>query len=77
MAFWFWGAMARSPACPRMRRWMWRSSSALTARPAHKLRARIETKGRDGTGLVFTDADIDTYAALLNLNHDDGELPRA
>lgn len=42
----------------------------------HKLRARIETKGRDGTGLVFTDADIDTYSALLNLNHDD-ELPRA
>jgi hypothetical protein len=34
----------------------------------HKLRARIEGKGRDGTSLVFTDADIDTYSALLHLN---------
>jgi hypothetical protein len=43
----------------------------------HKLHARIETKGRDGTGLVFTDADIDTYSALLHLNLDDGKTPLA
>lgn len=34
----------------------------------HLLRARIESKNRDGTSLVFTDADIDTYSALLHLN---------
>lgn len=43
----------------------------------HKLRARVETRGRDGTGLVFTDADIDTYSALLHLNHNGGDLPQA
>jgi hypothetical protein len=41
----------------------------------HKLRARIETKGRDGIGLVFTDADIDTYSALLHLNLGDDKSP--
>ena len=34
----------------------------------HGLRARSERKNRDGTGLVFTSADIDTYSALLHLN---------
>lgn len=34
----------------------------------HVLRARIESKGRDGINLVFTTADIDTYSALLHLN---------
>jgi hypothetical protein len=37
----------------------------------HVLRARIEGKSRDGTSLVFTDADIDTYSALLHLNLDE------
>jgi hypothetical protein len=32
------------------------------------LRARVESKDRDGTNLVFTDVDIDTYSALLHLN---------
>ena len=34
----------------------------------HVLRARVESKGRDGINLVFTSADIDTYSALLHLN---------
>lgn len=34
----------------------------------HVLRARIESKGRDGTNLVFTGVDIDTYSALLHLS---------
>jgi hypothetical protein len=34
----------------------------------HMLRARVEQKARDGTGLVFTDADIDTFSALLHLD---------
>lgn len=34
----------------------------------HVLHARIERKGRDGTSLVFTNADIDAYSALLHLN---------
>lgn len=34
----------------------------------HVLRARIDGKGRDGTNLVFTDVDIDTFSALLHLN---------
>jgi len=34
----------------------------------HVLRARVESKDRDGTNLVFTDVDIDTYSALLHLN---------
>ena len=37
----------------------------------HVLRARIEAKSRDGTSLVFTGADIDTYSALLHLNLDE------
>ena len=36
----------------------------------HVLRARVESKGRDGINLVFTGADIDTYSALLHLNLD-------
>ena len=36
----------------------------------HVLHARIESKGRDGTSLVFTNADIDAYSALLHLNLD-------
>lgn len=34
----------------------------------HLLRARVDHKSRDGTSLVFTDADIDTFSALLYLN---------
>jgi len=34
----------------------------------HVLRARVESKGRDGINLVFTSADIDTYSALLHLS---------
>ena len=34
----------------------------------HVLRARIESKGRDGTNLVYTGVDIDTYSALLHLS---------
>jgi hypothetical protein len=34
----------------------------------HVLRARVESKGRDGINLVFTSADIDAYSALLHLN---------
>jgi len=37
----------------------------------HILRARVESKSRDGTSLVFTSADIDTYSALLHLNLDE------
>jgi len=37
----------------------------------HVLRARVESKGRDGINLVFTGADIDTYSALLHLNLDE------
>lgn len=43
----------------------------------HKLRARVESRGRDGTSLVFTDADIDTYSALLHLNLGDDKTPLA
>lgn len=35
----------------------------------HTLRARIEKKSRDGTSLVFTDAELDTYSALLDLSY--------
>lgn len=34
----------------------------------HLLRARVDRKTRDGTGLVFTDADIDAFSALLYLD---------
>ena len=34
----------------------------------HRLRARVEERNRDGTSLVFTDADIETYSALLHLD---------
>jgi hypothetical protein len=34
----------------------------------HVLRARVEHKGQNGTNLVFTGADIDTYSALLHLS---------
>lgn len=34
----------------------------------HVLRARVESKDRDGINLVFTSADLDTYSALLHLN---------
>lgn len=34
----------------------------------HVLRARVESKERDGINLVFTSADIDTYSVLLHLN---------
>jgi hypothetical protein len=40
----------------------------------HVLHARIESKGPEGTNLVFTNADIDTYSALLHLNLN--EAPR-
>jgi len=33
----------------------------------HRLRARVEHRHRDGMSLVFTDADIDTYSALLQI----------
>jgi hypothetical protein len=36
----------------------------------HVLRARVEGKSPEGTNLVFTSADIDTYSALLHLNLD-------
>jgi hypothetical protein len=39
----------------------------------HRLRARVEQRGRDGIGLVFTDADLDTYSALLNLGIPDAD----
>lgn len=39
----------------------------------HHLRARIESRGRNGTSLVFTDADLETYSALLHLNNTDPE----
>ena len=42
----------------------------------HVLRARIESKDRDGTNLVFTDVDIDTYSALLHLNLKDPSGPK-
>ena len=42
----------------------------------HHLRARVESRGRDGTNLVFTDANIDTYSALLHLNLDDTDSGR-
>lgn len=34
----------------------------------HLLRARVDRKTRDGTGLVFTDADLDAFSALLYLD---------
>lgn len=37
----------------------------------HVLRARVESKDRDGINLVFTSADLDTYSALLHLNPND------
>jgi len=39
----------------------------------HQLRARIEKRTRHGTSLVFTDASLDTYSALLDLSWDDRE----
>lgn len=42
----------------------------------HVLRARIERKSRDGTNLVFTNADLDTYSALLHLNLNDPADPK-
>ncbi len=39
----------------------------------HTLRARIEKKSRDGTSLVFTDAELDTYSALLDLTYGGSE----
>lgn len=42
----------------------------------HVLRARIERKSRDGTNLVFTNADLDTYSALLHLNLKDSPEPK-
>ena len=38
----------------------------------HRLRARVESRRRDGASLVFTDADLDTYSALLDINTADG-----
>jgi hypothetical protein len=35
----------------------------------HTLRARVEKKSPDGTSLVFTDAELDTYSALLDLTY--------
>jgi len=41
----------------------------------HTIRARIEKKTRDGTSLVFTDAPLDAYSALLDLSwSDEGDL---
>jgi hypothetical protein len=40
----------------------------------HHLRARIESRGKDGTSLVFTDANLDTYSALLHLNLNDTDV---
>lgn len=37
----------------------------------HVLRARVESKHRDGINLVFTGADLDTYSALLHLSPND------
>jgi len=37
----------------------------------HQVRARIEKRTRDGTSLVFTDASLDTYSALLDLSWSD------
>lgn len=37
----------------------------------HVLRARVESKDRDGTNLVFMSADLDTYSALLHLSPND------
>jgi hypothetical protein len=34
----------------------------------HLLRARVDRKTRDGTGLVFTNADIGAFSALLYLD---------
>ena len=34
----------------------------------HHLHARVAGNERDGTSLVFTDADLDTYSALLHLS---------
>lgn len=34
----------------------------------HRLRARVEKRDRDGISLVFTDADLETYSALLHLD---------
>jgi hypothetical protein len=39
----------------------------------HLLRARIEEKTRDGINLVFIDANLDTYSALLHLHPEVGE----
>jgi hypothetical protein len=43
----------------------------------HVLQARVERKGRDGTNLVFTNADIDAYSALLHLNLEDKSRTRS
>ena len=37
------------------------------ATKTHVLRARVDRKTRDGTSLVFTEADIDAFSALLYL----------
>lgn len=42
----------------------------------HVLRARVERKTRDGTNLVFTNADLDTYSALLHLNLNDPSVTK-
>lgn len=42
----------------------------------HVLRARVERKSRDGTNLVFTNADLDTYSALLHLNLNDPSVTK-
>jgi hypothetical protein len=34
----------------------------------HRLRARIEARTRDGTTLVFTDADLEAYSTLLHID---------
>lgn len=38
----------------------------------HRLRARVESRKPDGTSLVFTDADLETYSALLDINAANG-----
>jgi len=40
---------------------------------SHTLRARVEKKTREGTSLVFTDAEIDAYSALLDLTYSNSD----
>jgi len=42
----------------------------------HTIRARVDKKTRDGTSLVFTDAALDTYSALLDLSCDESGKSR-